>query len=321
MTQGSQQSLTGKAVVITGAGRGLGAAYARHAAAAGASIVVNDIDARATTATVDEIIRAGGRAVAHTASVSDWDAAEGLIKRCVDEFGRVDGLVNNAGMFVKRDAHECGPGDVQSIVEANVLGTIFCGIHALRVMYGQGGGTIVNVTSGALLGIPGMSLYGASKGAVASLTFGWAKEASARGVRVNAVSPVASTRMSAQFGLPSGASPPDYRSGGGPRGQRADDVAPVVTFLLSDLSGDLNGCILRLFDGGLSIVEPPRVSEVIAQRADWRPEDFVDALDVRPCRRSRERDLSGVAAPGGEIAPIRRSLVASTRVGANRSID
>ena len=270
--------LAGKAVIITGAGRGLGAAYARHAASEGASVVVNDIDGPLAEETAAAIVHAGGRAVAHAASISDWSAAEALIQRCVAEFGRLDGLVNNAGVFVRRDAHECQPDEAQSIVNVNVLGTMFCGIHALGVMVRQGYGTIVNVTSGAQLGIHGMSLYGASKGAVASLTYGWANEAGSYGVRVNAVSPVATTRMSAQFGLPAGTIPPDRPAGSGPPGQRPDDVAPVVTFLLSDLSEHLNGCILRLFNGGLSVLEPPRLGDVIAQRDDWQPQDFVDAL-------------------------------------------
>src|ERR1044071_1858591 len=93
-------ALIGKAGVITGAGRGIGAACALGAAAQGAAVVVNDVDRREADAVTGEILAAGGRAIACVADITDWEDAGRLIASCIDEFGRIDGLVNNAGLFL-----------------------------------------------------------------------------------------------------------------------------------------------------------------------------------------------------------------------------
>jgi NAD(P)-dependent dehydrogenase (short-subunit alcohol dehydrogenase family) len=183
--------LAGKAVVVTGAGRGLGRAYAHLAAQEGASVVVNDIHADVAEAVTAEIVRDGGQAVTAVADVSDWAAAEALIGRCVTEFGAIHGLVNNAGLFSMADGWELGQAHVDELVRTNIVGVMACGTFALRRMVPQGFGSIVNITSGAHLGMLHMSVYGATKGAVASLTYTWSMEAGSSGVRVNAVSPLA----------------------------------------------------------------------------------------------------------------------------------
>jgi NAD(P)-dependent dehydrogenase (short-subunit alcohol dehydrogenase family) len=224
--------------VVTGAGRGLGRAYALACAAHGAAVVVNDVSAPDLEAVATAIRAAGGRAVAVPGSVASWATASSLVDTALREFGRLDGLVANAGI-----THHAAPWteDEQSlrrIVETNVLGVQFCATHAMRAMVSAGtGGSIVTVVSGARLGIAGMSAYGATKGAVAAMTAGWALDGAAFGIRVNAVSPLAETDMAALDARP------DRPALGTP-----EDVAPVVVALLSDITANVTGRIVR-FDG------------------------------------------------------------------------
>ena len=139
---------------------------------------------------------AGGRAVAHPADISKWPEAAALIERCVREFGTIDGLVNNAALFSMARLDELKERDIGRFVEVNLIGTINCAAHAIGPMIKKGKGSIVNVTSGAHMGLPTLGVYGATKGAVASLTYTWAIELKETGVRVNALSPQAATRLS-----------------------------------------------------------------------------------------------------------------------------
>jgi NAD(P)-dependent dehydrogenase (short-subunit alcohol dehydrogenase family) len=255
--------LEGKAVVITGAGRGLGRAYAHLAAQEGASVVVNDIDAEFAEAVTAEIVRDGGQAITAVADVSDWAAAEAIIGRCVSEFGAIHGLVSNAGLFSMADGWELDQAHVEELVRTNIVGVMACGTFALRRMVAQGFGSIVNITSGAHFGMSHMSVYGATKGAVASLTYTWSMEAEASGVRVNAVSPLARTRMSestAEFyhrhnlGIIDSAGSPD-----------PEVNAPAVVFLLSDASAAINGQIVRIEGQHLAVVAHPAVREPVLQ--------------------------------------------------------
>lgn len=230
--------LTDKVIAVTGAGSGLGRAYAESCAAEGAAVVVNDIAADSVRSVVDAITSAGGRAVGHTATVSSARGAAGVTEAAVSQLGRLDGLVANAGI-----KHEAAPHDederlLQRIWEVNVLGTQLCVRAALRHMLAQGtGGSIVTIVSGARFGIPGQGAYAATKGAVAALTATWALEMRTAGVRVNAVSPLAETAMAAQ----------DHRSDRPHLGDPAA-VAPLVVALLSDATAALTGEVLR-FDG------------------------------------------------------------------------
>src|SRR4051812_33757488 len=126
--------LSGKAVVVTGAGRSIGAACARSAAARGAAVLVNDIDAAAARAVAGEIAAARGLAEALPADVAVWSQAEGLIGRALEAFGRLDGLVNNAGTFGIGRLDEIGEGDIRRLVDVNLLGVVNCAAHAVRPM-------------------------------------------------------------------------------------------------------------------------------------------------------------------------------------------
>lgn len=262
-------TLDGHAVVITGAGQGLGEAYAEHAAASGAAVVVNDIESELAEQVADRIREAGGRAVASGESVADPDQAGRLIERCVTEFGKIDGLVNNAGIGHHVDPWEDDPARIREVMEVNALGTLYCGVAAIKHMHGQGHGVILNTTSGALLGQPLAAAYSASKGAVASVTYSWASDLAPYGVRVNAVCPLAWTRLTLadpngpRFGDPS---------------KTPDLVAPLVTYLLSDLSAGITGQVIRLTGKELHIVAQSAIKQPVLRRDRWSVEHIAEAF-------------------------------------------
>jgi NAD(P)-dependent dehydrogenase (short-subunit alcohol dehydrogenase family) len=271
-------ALTGKSIVITGAARGLGAAYARHAASLGAGVVVSDIDAGAAKRTAAAINAAGGRAIAHGCNVSDWDAAGALIARCVEAFGTIDGLVNNAGILRPARLEDVAEADLQAMLGVNVVGAVACAHHAVQAMQKQGSGAIVNVTSGSQAGDLALSAYGATKGAVASATYSWAVELAESGIRVNAVSPLAATDMAAQNAhllaeqnkLKPDALPLELPP--------ADINAPLVSFLLSDAAQGINGQVVRIAGRALALVTHPAVMEPVLEREEWTFEAIRDAF-------------------------------------------
>jgi NAD(P)-dependent dehydrogenase (short-subunit alcohol dehydrogenase family) len=267
--------LNGRGVVVTGSGRGLGRAFALAAARAGAGVVVNDIDRSEADSVVAEIEAAGGSAVASGASVADWEQSGELIETCVREYGSIDGLVNNAiaYSYLGPPWDETGE-QIRKEVDVAVLGTLFCGVHAMRRMRERRAGSIVNVTSRAMTGVQGMSTYAAVKGAVASTTFAWALELMPHGVRVNGLAPAAHTRahdMAARVGT--------YRPSQSVNAVPPDVVAPVVVYLLSDLSAALTGQILAMLGGRLGLLRHPRMLDRVEQREAWTAEAIATAID------------------------------------------
>ena len=265
-------ALAGKAVVVTGAGRGLGAAYARAVAAAGGAVVVNDIDAAAAEAVAAGITADGGRAVAHVADVSSWQAAAELVDRCVTEFGAVDGLVNNAGVFSLSLPQDQQEAPARRALDVNLFGTIACGVHALRHMVRAGRGSVLNVTSGEAMGKSASAVYGATKAAVATLTYSWAEDVRSAGVRVNAISPNADTAMADV-----------YRAFFGDQGRQNAGLppeanTPLAVYLLSDRSRDVTGQVVRIFGRELMLCTHPAVLEPVLVRDEWTLEAIEEAF-------------------------------------------
>lgn len=230
--------------VVTGAGNGIGRAISRHLAAAGADVVVADIDAEAARQTAE---RVGGRAVA--CDVSD----EAAVAELAEDLGSVDVLVNNAGIWRSAMLDTSTPADVDDVLGTNVRGT-WSVIRAVVPKFGPGGGAIVNLTSVlAEVGGSGRGIYPASKAAIVALTKQMASEYAGRKIRVNAVGPglVLTEGTAGEFSDPGlrdavGAALPLGRIG------EPDDVAAAVAFLASESAGYITGQVLYV-DGGWAV--------------------------------------------------------------------
>ena len=249
----SEGPLTGKVVLVTGGGRGIGRGHCLELAKQGAAIVVNDPGVGTDGSTGDgsgpaadvvaEIEAAGGKAVAHTGSVSAWDDAADMISTAVETFGLLSGVVNNAGILRDSMIASAAEADWDAVIAVHLKGTFAVTRHACEYWRAQfkGGNPIdahvVNTVSGAgLWGNVGQSAYGAAKAAIANLTVVTALEAQRYGVAVNAISPLAASRMTADV-----------------FGDRAGDPAldparssAVVAWLQSAQSSWLTGQILRV---------------------------------------------------------------------------
>jgi NAD(P)-dependent dehydrogenase (short-subunit alcohol dehydrogenase family) len=194
----------GQVAIVTGAGGNpsLGRSHARLLASRGAKVVVNDLgvgpdglgrkphDAQAVA---QEIVDAGGEAVADLHSVAEEDSAQAVVRTALDAWGRVDVLVNNAGVAILALFDEISPGDLRRVVDVHLYGTIWMCRAVWPHMREAGGGRIVNIVSGGMLGNRYISIYGAAKGGILALTRGLAIEGREHGVSVNALGPAART--------------------------------------------------------------------------------------------------------------------------------
>jgi 3-oxoacyl-[acyl-carrier protein] reductase len=190
--------LEGRAAVVTGGGRGIGRGHCLHLAAQGAAVVVNDIDRAEAEAVVAEIAKRGGRASASDANVATREGARALVEQCVDEYGAIHAAINNAGNVRDRSFLKMTDEEFDAVVQVHVYGTFRVAQEAaLRFCAQGGGGCIVNTVSAAHFGNFGQTNYAGAKGMIASMTYTWALELARYGIRVNAISPSGTTRMSA----------------------------------------------------------------------------------------------------------------------------
>jgi NAD(P)-dependent dehydrogenase (short-subunit alcohol dehydrogenase family) len=205
MTSGDQLGFDGRVAIVTGAGGGLGRAHALLLAARGAQVVVNDLGGSVdgagasegpAAAVAREIEDAGGVAVANTDTVATPDGGQGIVDAALSAFGRVDIVVNNAGILRDRAFHNLTPADIDPIIDVHLRGAFYPTIPAWRAMREQGYGRVVFTSSASgILGNFGQSNYGAAKMGVVGLTRVLAIEGARHGIRVNAIAPMARTRM------------------------------------------------------------------------------------------------------------------------------
>jgi len=245
-----------KVVLITGASRGIGHATARLSGSRGWMVGVNYVANReAALRTAAEVETAGGRALALQADVGDERAVVAMFEQLVERFGRLDGLVNNAGIVAPPQAlADMSAERIRHIFEVNTIGPYLCAREAARRLSrsrGGHGGAIVNVSSGAArFGSPGEYVdYAGSKGAVETMTVGLAKELGAEGVRVNCVRPGhIDTEIHASGGRPDrgiklGAATALGRVG------KPEEVAEAIVWLLSDAASYVTGAVLDVMGG------------------------------------------------------------------------
>ena len=249
--------LTGKAALVTGAARGIGFACACRLREAGADVLLVDVDADAAAVAREHLVAwsAPGGVAVQALDVAGPGTADSAVQGCVDAFGSLDVLVNNAGIYPLARFGEITPEHIQRVLAVNVEGLILMTQAAALQMTDQGrGGAIVNLASvGALRGLtPGHLTYGASKGAVISFTRRAAGALGSDGIRVNAIAPGA-IDTSGVLGLggdnvlPDGLRVPLSRMG------TPDDIATVAVFLASDAARYVNGVTI-VVDGGLLVV-------------------------------------------------------------------
>ncbi|WP_432841531.1 SDR family NAD(P)-dependent oxidoreductase [Dactylosporangium sp. CA-092794] len=270
--------LNGRVVIVTGGGRGIGRSHCLTLAGLGATVVVNDLgvtvrgersEETPADSVVAEIVAKGGAAVADNTSVTDSDGIGKLVARTVEQFGRLDAVVNNAGILRDRMITSLTLADFEAVMAVHVSGTFAVTKHACdywRAMSKAGepvAGRIVNTTSGTgLFGNIGQSPYGAAKAAIANLTMITAMEMQRYGVTANAISPIAATRMTGTVEHLAG---PDGTAGaGGAPGWTPMDPgnsSPVVAWLASEASGWLTGAVLRVDGNKVSRMRPWAVDE------------------------------------------------------------
>jgi NAD(P)-dependent dehydrogenase (short-subunit alcohol dehydrogenase family) len=280
----------GRVAIVTGAGGGLGRAHALLLGARGAKVVVNDIGGAvdgsgagtvsAAERVVEEIRAAGGEAIPHHGSVADPDAAHALVQAAVNTWGRLDVLVNNAGILRDKTLVRMEPADFERVVAVHLLGSAWCSRAALPVMQGQGYGRIVMTTSAAgLYGNFGQTNYAAAKLGLVGLMKALVLEGRKYGISVNTVAPVALTRMTE--GLPLAAMLEQATP---------ERVAAAVAYLCSEAC-TLNGEIVAAGAGYFA-----RVQVVESQGVHLPPEDITP--EAVAANWDRIADMTGARAFG-----------------------
>jgi len=244
------QKLAGKVAVVTGASKGIGASTAKHLAAEGAAVVVNYAKSQtAAESVVAEIVRAGGKAIAVKADVSKQEDIVRLFTATKNAFGAIDVLVNNAGIYQPAPLAEITADNFHQQIDLNVLGLLLTTQEAVK-HFNVSGGSIINISSVvSSLGIPDLSVYSSTKGAVDSITRSLAKELAARKIRVNSINPgMVETEGLHETGFIQNSAHMASITPLGRIGQ-PEDISPAVVFFASQDSAWITGETLFITGG------------------------------------------------------------------------
>ena len=272
-----------KVVIVTGGGRGIGRAHSLEFARQGAAVVVNDVgsaldgagvESSPAQSVVGEIVSAGGAAVANSADVANWSAGEELVEVAYERFGRLDAVVNNAGILKDRMLFNMSERDWDDVIRTHLKGTACVTRHAAsrwRAMSKDGhpvDGRIINTTSGSgLFGNLGQANYSAAKAGIAGFTLTASLELARYGVAVNAVCPAARTRMTDDVGLPLGDAPNDGTwDEFDPR-----NISPLVVWCASRDAKGVTGRVFEVVGGRICVLDGWRRGPTVERAERWAP--------------------------------------------------
>jgi len=271
--------LDGKVAIVTGGGRGIGRGHSLLLAQEGAKVVVNDLGGEVDGAGMDqgpaadvvqEIKKAGGEAVASYDSVTDFQGAKNIIDCAINTFGKLDILINNAGILRDRMVFTMSEQEWDDVIAVHLKGTFNCGRWACAYFREQSkagtlqSGRVINTTSDSgLLGNAGQSNYGAAKAGIASMTVIWAREMQRYGVTCNAIAPGALTRMTEY--LLGGLADTDMWA--------PDSIAPLAVYLASDKAQNITGKVVRMVGGKLELFHGWQIEKSIDLGKKWTVEE------------------------------------------------
>ena len=271
-------SLNGKVAIVTGSGRGLGLAYAAELARQGASVVVNDVDEETAASAVASIEAEGGTAVAVVAAVGPTETATALVDAAVENFGRLDILVTNAGVLRDTVLWKMSDDDFDTVIGVHLRGTFTCVREAAIRLREQGeGGRIICIGSPTgQRGNFGQTNYAAAKAGIVGMVRTWALELKRAGITANAVIPVAATAMTAT--VPYFAAAVEAEAKGEPMPAffrhdlgfgTSDDVAGLIAYLASDAAVDVTGQALGVGGDRLQLWSHPEPVVTAYREGGW----------------------------------------------------
>src|SRR5919198_530347 len=278
--------LDSKAALVTGAGRGIGRGIALALAQAGAKVVVNDLgtslsgegaETQPANQVVDEILSQGGTAVSNAGSVADFQQATDMVEQVIREFGRIDILVNVAGILRDRMIFNMTEAEWDAVIAVHLKGTFNCTRAASVHMREQRAGRIVSMSSVSALGAAGQPNYAAAKAGILGLTWSTANALAKYGVTVNAIMPSGATRMidstprGRQVFEETGKWPSEQAKG---TERDPDNVAPLVVYLASDAAARINGQVFHSYGYGYTLLEQPHAVRRLEATSRIDPEDL-----------------------------------------------
>jgi NAD(P)-dependent dehydrogenase (short-subunit alcohol dehydrogenase family) len=302
---------TGRVVVITGAGNGIGRAHALAFAAQGAKVVVNDLGAARdggrecagsssgpAQAVADQIVAAGGEAVANTDDISSWAGAQRLIRAAIEAFGGLDVVVSNAGILRDRMIVTMTEQDWDAVLGVHLKGTFAVLHHAAaywrqRVKEGHANDArVINTTSpSGLFGNPGQANYGAAKAGIASLTVIAARELDRYGVTVNAIAPTALTRMTEDIEM--------MRAAAASTDLSPEAISPLVVWLGSAESRDVTGRVFGVWGNAITVLEGWVNGPSISADTRWDPAALSAVIPALVAKAAPNADALGQRKPTG----------------------
>ena len=275
----AKKMLDGKVVIVTGAGRGIGRGMALALSDAGAKVVVNDLGASAdgegddtspAKEVVNEIASSGGEAVANFNSVSEWDSAHEIVQSAIDTFGRIDGLVNNAGILRDAIFHKMTEENFDIVLNVHLKGSFNMSRACAPHFRQQESGSMVHMTStSALIGNLGQANYMSAKLGIVGLSKSIALDMARYNVRSNCISPFAWSRL---FGNVPTDTPEQQARVEIIKQMTPEKIAPLVTALLSDVGNDITGQIFAVRNNEIFLMSQSRPIRTAHTSDGWTPE-------------------------------------------------